>query len=136
MTTMTERPARSVTSRRRLTAVVGALSMLASLVIFGGLWFQMAAGHDPALGAVATANPVKNRATAKRIVETTVIKRVAPAPVPASPTPARANVSALPSPSPTSTPTPVSTPVARPQPSVKPAPASAPAPAPVQTSTS
>ena len=100
-----------------VTFTVAMAAVAVTLLILGGLWLQMAAGGDPALGsgsAVASAEPA---APPKRIVKTTVIRRVVP----------RADGTPVPSATPSTTTT-ASAPA--------PSPAPAPAPAPVQTATS
>jgi hypothetical protein len=96
------RPATTRTVRRRsLPATVAAIASLSAVGfagIFGGLWHQMAATRDPALGPkaralAATANqPVSRRIVRRTIIVRKVRDRGAPpaagAPVPVQPQPA------------------------------------------------
>lgn len=92
-----------------LTLTVLAATVVVTLVILAGLWLQMAAGRDPALGSP----PAEPAAAPKRIVTTTVVRRVVPG--------ADGNPGGGASTSSSTT---------------TPAPAPSPAPAPVQTATS
>lgn len=74
MATSAEPRPRRRASTRRLTGKIAALAAAASVLLGGGLSWEMAHGADPALQPKATASTAT--AIPRRIVKTVVVRRV------------------------------------------------------------